>query len=321
MRRVAALVLIATAACYSTRQWAPVEVDWTFGGQTCADAGVDTIRIDVNGENLTQNQFTCAEAGKGVDLGQFLTGPYTMTVTGLDSVGNVIFQTTTVVHVVNGSNVIVIDAAPTTGSATLRWSFAGQTCDGAGVATVRISVDGQVITDLNNNPDLPCKGTSFEGTTIAPLEPGGHTFSLAAHGASHDYAADNVSVTVAVGQDTNVPIDLAAAAPTTASADVRFSFQPGNLNCAQIGADQVFVVFDPAPNGSGGTVVASLNCIGVGGVPVTESEIVNVPDGNHLFAIRATRQNQIIAYTHHPVQTLFSAPFTTTVDVTAEPLP
>ncbi len=321
MRRLLAVAVLAlSAACWPARQSVPVEVDWTFGGQACTDAGVTSITIDIDGEVLTPNTFTCVEASQGAYLGEFISGPYTMTVTGFDSAGNAIYQTTqTVQFRVGGQNVINFDAAPTTGDVALRWSFAGKTCAAAGVSTVRVSVDGMVITDEQNNPDLPCKG-SVEGTTIGPLTPGVHSFSLAASGSSADYEGD-VSATVVTGQATITPVDLAVAAPTTASADVRWLFEPGDRSCAQFGADHIFVVFDPQADGSGGTVVADTACAGMGGLPVSEIQIVDVPDGNHSFAIRATKNNQLVAYTHHPVKTLFSAPFTTAVDVTAEPLP
>jgi hypothetical protein len=328
MRRLvlAALLAAATAACGPTRQWVPVSVDWTFGTKTCADAGVANIQIDIDGEILTPNKFTCAEAGQGVDLGTFLPGPYTTTVTGFDSAGNIIFQSTRVVQVLQvAKNVIPFDAAPTTGTATLRWTFAGKSCDAAGVTTVSVSVDDQVITDAQNNPNLPCKlavtGGTFEGTTIGPLSPGSHSFALAAQSASANYASGLVNLTVTAGQDISQQVDLPSAAPTTASADVRWSFSPGAKTCRDVGADHIYVVMDPAANGSGGTAVADTNCAGLGGAPVTELQIVNVPDGYHSFAIQATRQSLLIYATHQPVTRLFRKPFTTVVDVTAESPP
>lgn len=327
MRRLLFAALAAAAACGPTRQWVPLEVDWTFGGRDCASAGVAKIRIDIDGEILTPNQFTCAEAGQGAALGDFLAGPYNTTVTGYDAADNIVFQSTRTLAVgPGGKNVIPFDAAPTTGTASLRWTFAGKSCAAAGVATVSVSLDNQVITDAKGRPDLPCKDGTVEGTTIGPLSPGSHTFALAAKGTASDFAAANVNITVAVGQDTLVPVDLATAAPTTASADVRWSFQPGGRSCADVGADHLFVVFDPAADGSGGKVVADTACAGMAG-PVKEISIVDIPDGNHSFAIRATRFNpatkadQLIFYTHRPVTTLFSAPFTTAVDVTVEATP
>ena len=103
MRRLvtAALLASATAACGPTRQWVPLEIDWTFGTppKSCADAGVASIQIDIDGEILTPNKFTCVEAGQGADLGTFLPGPYTTTVTGFDSAGNITFQSTKTIQV------------------------------------------------------------------------------------------------------------------------------------------------------------------------------------------------------------------------------
>jgi hypothetical protein len=333
MRRLvpAALLAAATAACGPTREWAPLEVDWTFGGKSCTDAGVAKMQIDIDGEILTPNVFYCApgsanDASLGADLGTFLPGPYTTTVTGFDSAGNLIFQSTRTIQVLQvARNVIHFDAAPTTGTATLHWSFAGKGCDAAGVTTVRVSLDNLVITDAQNNPALPCKlaitGGTLEGTTIGPLSPGSHTFALAAQSSTANYAIANVNLTVTAGQDTLQPVDLPVAAPTTASADVRWNFQPGAKSCLDVGADHIYVVMDPAADGSGGTVRADTNCAGLGGAPVVELQIAPVPDGNHSFAVRATRLNQLIFYTHHPVTTLFTAPFTTAVNVTAEALP
>jgi hypothetical protein len=327
MRRVTFAVLLLAAACGPYRPSVPVELDWTFGGQPCDKAGVAKMQIDIDGEVLTPNQFVCApgspgDASQGVDLGQFITGPYTATVTGFDSAGNIIYLSTRVVQVRDiGKNVIPFDATPTTGTASLHWTFAGKSCDAAGVSTVRVSVDGQVIADAQSNPALPCKGATFEGTIIGPLSPGSHTFALAAHGSGADYALSNLNATVAVGVDTPVTADLQTATPTTASAEVRWNFQPGGKTCADVGADHLYIVFDPHADGSAGTVVADTACAGLGGAPVTELQIVDVPDGNHSFAVRATKQSQLIAYTHHPVATLFTAPFTTAVDVTLEALP
>src|SRR5437763_16750816 len=167
MRRltVLAVTLCAAAACAPTRQ--PVEVDWTFGGVSCADAGVATIQIDVDGQVLDPKQFTCDQAGRGAALGEFLTGPYTLTVTGFDGDGNVVYQTTQGIQVRHGvSNVFSIDAAPTTGSATLHWSFAGKSCAAAGVTSVQISVDDTVITDASG---FPCSSGGIDGSTIGPL--------------------------------------------------------------------------------------------------------------------------------------------------------
>lgn len=324
MRRLFVLgALFAAAACAPVRE--PLEVDWTFGGKSCVDAGVAKIQIDMDGQVLTPNVYTCDEAGQGVALGDFLTGVYRVTVTGFDADGNTVYQTTQDIQVKRGgSNVVRVDAAPVTGTATLDWTFGGKSCAAAGVTAVEISVDGTVITTA---PGFPCSnpnasGQVVDGSTIGPLSAGSHTFSLAADGSDGThYAVDNVTANVAVGQDTPVQVDLPVATPTTASADVRWLFEPGDKNCAAAGVDTIHVIFDPQSNGTGGTEVATIACAGMGGVPVTESNIVDVPDGNHSFAIRGTHGNTLLYYTHAPVTTLFTAPFTTIVDVQAQPTP
>src|SRR4051794_6052304 len=129
MRRLFLLAASFAAATACAPSRVPVEVDWTFGGLTCADAGVARIQIDVDGEVLSPNKFTCAQAGAGVDLGTFLVGPYDVTVTGFDPDDNVIYQAQQRIQVHRGAkNVFTIDAAPTTGTATLQWSFGGKSC-------------------------------------------------------------------------------------------------------------------------------------------------------------------------------------------------
>src|SRR5438067_2377860 len=216
MRRLLLLAagLVAATACAPTR--VPVEVDWTFGGKSCADAGVATIQIDMDGELLDPNRFACDQAGTGVNLGAFLVGPYSVTVTGFDADGN-------------------------------------------------------------------------------------------------------VAISVVAGADTAVSVNVPVATPSSASAEVRWTFASAKT-CADVGVDHIYVYFDPPASGSWGKSVADTACAGIGG-PVTEMQIVDVPDGQHSFAIQGTRGGQLTYYTHHPVQTLFTAPFTTAVDVTAEGLP
>src|SRR2546430_7985800 len=92
MRRLllSSLVLAAAAACGPGSS--DVEVDWTFEGISCADAQVATIQVDIAGEVLQPNQFSCADAGLGADLGTYFAGTYQITITGLDALGTVTHQ-------------------------------------------------------------------------------------------------------------------------------------------------------------------------------------------------------------------------------------
>src|SRR5437870_7531606 len=134
MRRlVPALALALAAACGPVRD--DLTVDWTFGGKSCTEAGVAFITVHIDGEVLNPDHFTCAQADKGAYLGRYLTGTYTLTVSGLDASQNVIYQSTVQVQVKRGGTEVAVDAAPSSsdGSATLRWTFGGKTCAAAGV--------------------------------------------------------------------------------------------------------------------------------------------------------------------------------------------
>ena len=99
-----------------------------------------------------------------------------------------------------------------------------------------------------------------------------------------------------VGQDSLYRIDVPAATPTTASADVRWTFSTPSatgLNCSQVGVDHIYVYFD-----NGASPIADTACTGISG-PVSEMSIVDVPDGQHSFAIHGTRGNQLVYYDRH----------------------
>lgn len=319
MRRLLALALFAATACGPTRE--EVVVNWTFGSQPCAAAGVATIQVDIAGQVLTPNQFTCAQASVGADLGAYLPGTYQITVTGLDGAGTAIYQTTQNIVVRGNRNVFTIDAVSTSGSANIAWTFGGKSCAAAGVTVVNVNVDGQPLTDAQNNKNLPCSQNNLDGLSVAPLLPGQHSFDFAAYGASNSYyARSGVTLTVNQGQDTSVSVDVPAATPTTAGADVSWTFS-GSKTCAQVGVDHVYVVLDPAANGSGGTAVGDTACAGMGGAPVTGMSINGIASGQHSFAVRGAQQNTLLYYTHQPVSTQFFAGLVTRVAVDAQPTP
>src|SRR5216684_8226654 len=91
-----------------------IRVNWTFGGQSCLAAGVHTIQIDIAHELLNPNQFSCdlgggAIAGGAAPEGTFLAGTYTLTISGLDADGAILYQTQQDITVQRGDNVFQID--------------------------------------------------------------------------------------------------------------------------------------------------------------------------------------------------------------------
>ncbi len=314
MRRLLLIAALAAASCGPTYE--DVEVDWTFGGQSCAAAGVATIQIGIAGEVLTPDRYTCAEAGKGVALGSFLSGPYQLTVSGFSASGGVLYQTTQQIIVRRGgANLINVDVPLVpTGSVTVRWTFDGKSCAAAGVTAVNISVDNQVITDAQNNADLPCVLNGHEGVTIDPLTVGPHNFDFVARtAAGGKFALYGLSLTVAAGQDTPASPNLLPAAPTTASANLTWAFS--GKSCAAALVDHVQIFFDPRADGSGGTDSGTVPCNNMG---TDGSAVEGVPEGYHSFAITGIRAGHIVYFTHHPPSTLFRVGLISDLFVPAE---
>src|SRR3954468_21607083 len=230
MRRllILGMLSLAAAACGPSR--AEVEVDWTFGGLSCAEAGVDRIEFSIAGGVRSPDHFSCAQAGAGANLGSFLNGNYQLPVSGFDVDGNLLYQTTQSIQV-RGSrlNKFPIDlpqVAQVTGDVTLHWTFAGKSCATAGIPVVHVSVDNQVITDADNSADLPCSSAGTDGTTITPLSQGQHSFDIVGVDSTRNskFALNGFLVTVVAGQNTIASPDLPPAAPTTASANLTWTF-------------------------------------------------------------------------------------------------
>ena len=315
--------LLALAAC-GAPQRADLTLDWTFdGGRTCAQAGVAIIQVDVEGEILNPNRFAC-QAGSGTVntgayLGSFLLGTYNVTVSGLDGASNVVYRASKSVQVKVGGTRDALDAPA--GSATLRWTFGGKSCAATGVSVVRVSVDGQSLLDEANNPDLPCSQRSVDGITVGPLTAGTHTFDLTGYvNGQVAYNLQGYGVTVALAKDTAVAPDLAVAAPTTGTADLRWTFV--GMTCAEAKVDVVRVFFDPAADGSGGQDLGPGAC-STGGVDGLAFD--GVPPGTHSFSItgvRRTASGDALVYTTRvPASGPFQVGATTKLELSADTTP
>jgi hypothetical protein len=182
MRQVLLFSLIAVAACGPGRS--DVEVDWTFEGLSCADARVATIQVDILNEALSPNQFNCADASLGADLGTYLAGTYQITITGFDAFGAVTHQIMPSIVVHGGQKeTFAIDvprvAPSTTASANMTWTFDGKGCAAAAVNQVTIMVDPSSNgTGGVNAGTVACSTMGTEGAFIDPLTPGVHTFAI-----------------------------------------------------------------------------------------------------------------------------------------------
>ncbi|HLQ21678.1 MAG TPA: hypothetical protein VK132_00660, partial [Gemmatimonadales bacterium] len=249
-------------------------------------------------------------------LGRYLIGRYTLTVSGLDASSSVIYQTSLQVDVRRGGTEVAVDAAPstTTGGATLHWTFDGKSCAAAGVTVINASVDNQVLTDVNNNADLPCSQAGVDGVTVEPLSPGPHSFDLVGKVAGTiKYALNGFTVNVIGGQNTSASPNLLPAAPTTASANLTWAFN--GMSCAAANVDHVQIFFDPRSDGSGGLDSGTVVC-NTGGVD--GASVDNVPEGTHSFAITGIRAGHIVYFTHHPPSTIFRVGLISDLFVPAE---
>ncbi|HTO98036.1 MAG TPA: hypothetical protein VMK66_13395 [Myxococcales bacterium] len=323
MRRILVLSLLGAAACSPTRS--ELVVYWTFGGSSCSDAGVTTIAVDIAGEVLTPNQFSCKEASQGASLGFYLDGDYQLTVSGYDASGDLAYQSTQTLTVRGGTdNTFSVDVAPVaTASVTLHWTFAGKSCAQAGIAVVHASVDGQVLTDLNDDADLPCTSGGIDGTTISPLSAGRHTIDLIGvdgTGASTYAVPAPFTATVVAGQDALYTPNLLAFTSTEAFANLSWTF--GGKSCAGAAVDQVTIFVDPDANGNGGVNAGTVPCNTSG---TDGASVSGLDGGKHSFAIVGSRvsggTSTPLYRTHQPLASLFAIGLTTEVLVSAESLP
>ena len=274
----AALCLLPSLGCEVVHS--DLQLKWTFAGQTCEEVGIAKIRVSIDGERLVPDVFDCVVAGQvttGVDLGRFLTGLYDVTVEGLDASGQSQLSVTQSVLVRNQPvNVVTIDLG--IGSVVLDWTFDGQTCSQAGVSYLRISVDGQEITDERNDPNIPCSQSGHDGVVIEPLDAGTHVLDLFAYsGNTLRWSLSGLQVKVVLARPVTVYADLLSASGNSAAASLTWTF--AGLSCARAQVDSVQVLVDDQ---DAGTVPCS--SAGLDGAAVSP-----LSAGSHSFKLLASR--------------------------------
>jgi hypothetical protein len=207
MRRLLFLCLF-TAACAGPGL-TDLEVDWTFGGRACDQAGVVNIDIEIAGENLFPHSFTCAQAPIGVDLGAFTRGTYDVSILGTDANGNAIYSSDHVVQVLGGGTQIAsIDVDQLFGDLDFRWTFDGGSCAGAGVSAVTVSIDGVALVDSSGSAHLACSSGGIDGIVV--LSPTGtHEIGLDAVDGSGNAYSVTFNETVRNGLTIQEQVDLA----------------------------------------------------------------------------------------------------------------
>jgi hypothetical protein len=160
----------------------------------------------------------------------------------------------------------------------LDWSFDGLSCAQANASYVKVSIDGQPITDDQNDPYLRCSQDGYDGVVIGPLDPGQHSVDLTAYlGNNVNWSLSGVPVTVVPGRPATLDVDLLSAAGASAAASISWTF--AGLSCAQAQVDSVQVLVDGQ---DAGTVPCSKN--GIDGAVVSP-----LSPGAHTFELVASR--------------------------------
>src|SRR5713101_5033094 len=159
MAGLAALAALSSG-CGDPRR-ADVQVFWTFAGQTCQQAGVHIVQVDIANELLTPNQFFCTDPKDGslrvgADLGPFLLGTYQVTLTAFDTNGFTRFESSQT-FTVQGDTELHVDVQPVA-TADVSWdalTSAGGFALGAQVAPMPTGTHSFAISGIRNTPAGP----------------------------------------------------------------------------------------------------------------------------------------------------------------------
>ncbi len=159
---------LALASCGSEGVEDPgsIRVTWRFGGKSCADLGVTTVRASVRdskgGEVLDPlPTFPCTDGTAGVALEGVPPGTYTLVLDGITADGHPYYQgTRTGVRVESGKETTVSPAVNLElkkSEVLLNWEFplgTGQ-CNGNQVVQVEVSVFDSTSSTVYESPH-PC---------------------------------------------------------------------------------------------------------------------------------------------------------------------
>lgn len=90
-----------------------ITLEWSFGGQACADTQVSTVQVSIPGEALVNDgRYMCSTGGvDGITLHDFVGGTYTVALKAESESGEPLFQGSSSV-VVNGDVALQVDLTP-----------------------------------------------------------------------------------------------------------------------------------------------------------------------------------------------------------------
>lgn len=215
---------------------------WTFQGRQCFEVPeVTSVAITIPGQTLQNNGvFGCTNAGTaGITLLDFRGTSYTYTIRGLNSVGQVVYESAGS-FVVNGNVTVTADLQPTasaTGSVYVTWSFpAGSPVNCSNLAAVDIEVNGAQWASKTCQEGATSPGVLIQGLTV-----GTNAITLLARDSNNFYYyRTDASFPVFAGGASAQQFTLQWA---VGSLPIKWTFNNGatQVNCAQAGATQVNV--------------------------------------------------------------------------------
>jgi len=249
---------------------------WTFDGKSCAQAGVSTVNVKLDGTLVTDDNgnadLPCTEgAVDGVTIGPVDSGTHTVTVTATGSdqtnysvslSANVADQEETQL----AAALVSSNSSSGTATAELSWSFAGMSCAQAQVDSVHVLVDG---TDTGA---VACTTSGVDGASVAGVSAGAHTISIQAirgTGGSaqlvYATAGAGTSATFVAGTTTHLIVSAAASSPGVGGVTLSLAFPQGGPDCtATTGSGTPVTYTLTSPSGTAQTP-ATFTCGGAAG--------------------------------------------------------
>jgi hypothetical protein len=156
-----------------------ITFQWSFSGMTCAQAGVETVKVTIPGELLENDgQYPCSGTdGDGITLTRFYPGTYSYQLDATDSTGQTVWTGSGEVDVIGDRETAVLDLSPTSSDHHGDDGNQDAGCDGGtdggggGGTPPGGSVDdggtGGGTVDAGTDAGVPDSGTVDDGGTDA----------------------------------------------------------------------------------------------------------------------------------------------------------
>lgn len=216
---------------------------WNFAGQTCAQAAVSNVVVNLPNTPVRNQAFRCNTSGTdGVVLQGIAAGNYTATLEGRDATNTLRFRGTTQVRVVDqdvSAQVRLERVSTGPGELVVKWTFPplatsnSPTCAQAGISKVSVAVNGGTAREVSCTTG-EAAGAGVRFTNVS----GAVTLDVAAADANgFVYFRKREQVTVSGPTPFTTALDW-----DVGSLPVRWEFRDGMvLTCAQAGVTSIYL--------------------------------------------------------------------------------